>query len=78
MYFELDEDGRKSLLMFILECFTEHYVVYSLNVIRNSFSFGVFNRALYNIGKRGFVPPTLKEKEKWYNIDFNCHINYFY
>ncbi|XP_015750482.1 PREDICTED: mitogen-activated protein kinase kinase kinase kinase 3-like [Acropora digitifera] len=22
-------------------------------------------RALYNIGKRSFVPPTLKEKEKW-------------
>ena len=25
----------------------------------------VCDRALYNIGKRSFVPPTLKEKDKW-------------
>lgn len=30
-------------------------------------------RALYNIGKRSFVPPTLKEKEKW-SMEFHNFI----
>ena len=36
-----------------------------INLENMPYSFISSYRALYNIGKRSFVPPTLKEKEKW-------------
>ena len=49
----------------------ENVLTEVFQVNANILLYFVCDRALYNIGKRSFVPPTLKEKDKWQVFLYN-------